>query len=104
MAKSSTQITERDFSTTPTVLNTAEWGRDGANTPVYTVVSAVAEVTDSDPVDLPPLYDAVDPEALNDLFTARADPTVDQVTFRYAGYSIVVRGSGEVQVRPAQDS
>ena len=101
MSKSRTQIKETDLATKTTVLNTAEWGRDDENTPVYTVVSAVAEVEDSDPVDLPPLYNTINPEALNDLFTSGSETSVDQVTFQYAGYAILVRGSGEVQVRPA---
>ena len=104
MAESSTQITETDFATTTTVLNTAEWERDDENTPVYAVVSAVAEVEDSDPVDLPPLYNAINPEALNNLFTSESGSAVDQIAFQYAGYSIVVRGSGEVQVRPATEA
>ncbi|RQG97336.1 hypothetical protein EA473_03970 [Natrarchaeobius chitinivorans] len=68
---------------------------------MYAVVTAVAEVEDSAVGDLPPLYDAIDPEALNKLFTSRCEPTVDLVEFEYAGYSIAVRGSGDVAVHPA---
>lgn len=101
MSESSSQIKNSDFATNPTDLTTAKWGCDDENTPVYTVVSAVADIEDSDPVDLPPLYDAINPEALNDLFTSRSESAVDQITFKYAGYSIVVRGNGEVEVYSA---
>lgn len=101
MSKSSSQIKNTDFATNQTVLTTAKWGCDDENTPVYTVVSAVADVEDTDPVELPPLYNAINPEALNDLFTSRSEPSVNQITFEYAGYVIEVRGSGKVQVRSA---
>lgn len=97
----STHISKTDSQTTSTILNTGEWTRDGKDTPVYAVVSAVAEVEQTDPIELPPLYDAIDPEALNTLFTARSDPGLDQITFQYAGYTIVIQASGEVQVRSA---
>ncbi|WP_187291492.1 HalOD1 output domain-containing protein [Haloterrigena turkmenica] len=37
-------------------------------TPVHAVITAVAEVTDSDPTELPPLSKAIDPEAPNTFF------------------------------------
>lgn len=99
MQEMSTHISGNDSTTTEIVLNTGEWVRDTENTPVYAVVSAVAEVENTDPVELPPLYDAIDPEALNDLFTSRPDSALEQLSFQYAGYSVVVRGNGEVEVR-----
>ncbi|MFC6719084.1 HalOD1 output domain-containing protein [Natrialbaceae archaeon GCM10025810] len=77
---------------------TAEWGRTAEETPVFTVVSAVAEAANVDMLELPPLYESIDPEALNDLFTARGDTAVEQVTFEYAGYHVSVQGNGEVTV------
>lgn len=90
-----------DFSTELNLSTTVKWERDTENTPVHAVVSAVAEVEETDPVDLPPLYDAINPEALNELFTSQSDSSVAQITFEYAGYAIVVRGSGVVEVRSA---
>ncbi|WP_161991503.1 HalOD1 output domain-containing protein [Natronorubrum aibiense] len=56
--------------------------------PSMAVVSLVATVTDTDPLELEPLYDAVDPEALDSLCT----PTngVSSLSFEYAGYTVVV--------------
>ncbi|MFC6718897.1 HalOD1 output domain-containing protein [Natrialbaceae archaeon GCM10025810] len=92
-----TQINTDDCSTTLTTSATAEWAPDSENTPLYAVVSAVAEAEEVDPVDLPPLYNAIDLEALNTLFTSESG-TVSRVEFEYAGYSVVVRGEGSVEV------
>lgn len=83
---------------------TTEWGRDSENTPVFAVVSAVADAEEVDPVELPPLYEAIEPEALNDLFTSRSESSVGKVTFQYAGYDVVVRGTGEVEVQSIHQS
>ncbi|WP_436345552.1 HalOD1 output domain-containing protein [Natronorubrum sp. FCH18a] len=81
---------------------TSEWNQDSENTPVFAVVSAVAEVEGADPVELPPLYEAIDPEALNDLLTSRPEPVT--VSFQYAGYDVDVRGSGKVVVQASYES
>ncbi|WP_341850684.1 HalOD1 output domain-containing protein [Natronococcus wangiae] len=64
------QVSKNDSPTKTTVSGTGEWERDTENTLVYAVVSAVAEAEGTDPVELPPLYEAIHPEALNDLFTS----------------------------------
>lgn len=101
MEEMSTRISENELPDTTIILNSGEWERDTENTPVYTVISTVADIENTDPVEQPPLYEAIDPEALNDLLTARSEPGINQVSFQYAGYTIVVRGDGEVQVRPS---
>lgn len=101
MQEMDTQVNKNDSQAKPIVHTSVEWEQDTENTPVYAVVSAVAEVEDTDPVDLPPLYNAIDPESLNSLFTSQSNPVAEQITFQYAGYSIVVRGSGEVEVQTA---
>ncbi|ELY37787.1 HalOD1 output domain-containing protein [Natronorubrum tibetense] len=68
-------------------------------TPVFAVVSAVAKATDADRFELPPLHEAIDPEALNTLFRADSCAPETQVDFRYTGYRVVVRGTGAVHVR-----
>lgn len=104
MRGTSRPVNESDSQTTSTLSATATWERDTENTPVFAVVSAVADAADSDPVDLTPLYKAINPDALNDLFTSRPEPAVEQVTFQYVGYDIVVHGNGDVQVFSAQES
>ncbi|WP_162991396.1 HalOD1 output domain-containing protein [Halostella salina] len=56
------------------------------------VVDAVAEAAGVEPTDLRPLFEFVDPDALDSL---AADATV---RFRYAGYSVTV-STDEVVVR-----
>lgn len=76
------------------------------------VVRAVATVADSDPApdpssaaesgrELDPLYDAVDPDALDAVFrTAGPDAarTRGRVTFSYFGYEVSVHGEGRISV------
>lgn len=58
------------------------------------VVVAVADVTDTHPTDLPPLYDVVDPDALDAIFRPSGDgqpgPGV-HVTFTMAGCTVSIR-------------
>ena len=72
-----------------------------------TVVLAVAEATGEDPIELPPLYDTVDPDALNELFDSDAPGAerVDgHVEFAYADCDVTVRADGRVTVAPAAES
>lgn len=73
----------------------SDWSEHGV--PSTGVVQAVAAVRDVDPVELPPLNDHVDPDALDRLLTDDGDASV-QVSFQYAGTEIYVRGSGAVEV------
>lgn len=71
------------------------------------VIAAVAEEEGVDPTDLePPLYEVIDPDAL-DAFFARdgstATSTVAHVTFTYNGYEVHVTGEGDVRVSDSTD-
>lgn len=52
------------------------------------VVEAVSEASETSVVDLPPLYESVDPDALDTLFSGEQTP--DCLTFEYAGYLVTV--------------
>ncbi|WP_324760581.1 HalOD1 output domain-containing protein [Haloarcula sp. GH36] len=60
------------------------------------VVQAVAEAAGTDPTELPPLYDQVDPDALEKLFR---NPSNGVVAFDYHGYTVVVRSDGTVLLK-----
>lgn len=61
------------------------------------VVETVAEAEEVDPLDLEiPLYEAVDPEALDYLFS-RADPSCE-FEFNYYGYRILVQKDDRLSV------
>ena len=59
-------------------------------------VEAVAEEMDTEPEKLfEPLYEAIDPDALDALFEGQ-NSSGGVVMFSYCGYSITVTASGEV--------
>lgn len=63
------------------------------------VVLTVAALHDCDPTDLPPLLNAVDPDALARLVTH--DATTETVTtFVYADCTVTVRSNGDISVTP----
>lgn len=66
------------------------------------VLEAVAQATGEDLLSLPPLYEAVDADALDALYTQSTGPqsrTAPTVRFRYAGQTVVVRSATDVVVQ-----
>ena len=59
------------------------------------IVRRVADVTDSNGCDLPLLYEAVDPDALDALVAHMETGTV---TFEYAGSEVTVESCGTISV------
>jgi hypothetical protein len=71
-----------------------------------TVVLAVAEATGDDAMELPPLYDTVDPDALNELFDSSTGGAVGRsgrVEFTYAGCDVTVHADERVAVSPVAE-
>ena len=62
------------------------------------VIETIAEATASDPIDLPPLYDFVDPDALNALFGSGANCTLTHVEFHYGNYDVSITYNGELEI------
>lgn len=68
------------------------------------VVQAIAARTDEDPLELSPLYEAVDPDALDALFGGPAregSGSVGKVRFVYEGYEVTVHADGTVDLEEA---
>lgn len=64
------------------------------------VLEAIAAAEDTDPIGLaPPLYSAVDPEALDALARSMEDRSA-WIEFVYQGYLVTVDGSGGVRLEP----
>ena len=84
----------------PQVARRIDHDWDGDTDVNMTVLEAVAEVTDTDLVDLPPLYEHVDPDALDTVFTHTAGDrrAEGSVSFEFAEHPVTVHSSGEVVV------
>lgn len=61
------------------------------------VIDALANVTGTDAYDLDPLYNAVDPEALDRVIQSASSAAIC-VEFEYEGHSVAVQGDGTVVV------
>jgi hypothetical protein len=67
------------------------------------VVNTVARANGADSLDLPPLYSAIDSDALNAIFTRtldRSTPAGGTVTFTYADCTVTVRSHGTIEAEP----
>ncbi|WP_394296889.1 HalOD1 output domain-containing protein [Natrialba magadii] len=65
------------------------------------VITEVAAAKGESPMDMqPPPYDAIDPSALNALFTHITASQNGTVTFTYNGCTVTVTSSGQVAVQP----
>lgn len=64
------------------------------------VIERVAEVEDVDSIELPHLYEVIDPDALDQVFatTPTGGREGGQLTFSYHGYEITVSSDGYVSV------
>ena len=72
--------------------------RAGDELPVsQTVLETVAEVTGNDVTALAPLYEAVEPEALDDLLSPRPNGDGEPlgIAFEYSGCQVTVERKGE---------
>lgn len=63
---------------------------------VHAIVTTIADSEGVDPTKLPPLYDAIDTDALDTLF--RSSEWYGTVVFSYLGYEITAHSCGDVTV------
>lgn len=61
------------------------------------IVRAVAVLENTDPMELPPLYQVLDPEALDALVESNPGPP-KRIEFDYYGYEVIVREGDHVTV------
>ena len=64
------------------------------------VVRAVADARGRDPIELPPLHNVIDPDALNELFSDTIAGTArsGRLVFEYGGCTVALDGPNEVLV------
>lgn len=68
------------------------------------VVDAIAEAEGVDPIELPPLFNVIDPDALEALYSPSGHgPARDGgwIVFPYYGYEVLVTCEGDVRIREA---
>ena len=65
-------------------------------TPSFAVITIVSNITGIDPLDLDPLYESIDGDALDALCTAISSGS--RLTFHYSGYEITVGPDDVVEV------
>ena len=68
---------------------------------VTVIVREVADREGVDFTDLPPLYDRVDPEALETLAGSLGQDNEGEIEFTYCGYDVLIDGDGHVIVTDA---
>lgn len=62
------------------------------------IVTAVADVTGDDPLDLPRLRKVINPDALNNLFAQSPNTTHVRIQFEYAGCAVDITGDGCISI------
>ena len=84
--------------------NTYQARIDGRNeSVVLEVVAAVATVSNTPPLELPPLYDDIDPDAFDALVELTGPGAAmgnTLVALTYDGYEVLVHGDGVIFIRP----
>lgn len=78
----------------------AEYDIESDRSPAEVIVEALASAADVDPLDLPPLYDFVDADALNALFENHdgADDAKLILSFQVDTWNVFVRADGRIRV------
>ncbi|WP_049928981.1 HalOD1 output domain-containing protein [Halopiger goleimassiliensis] len=73
---------------------------DAGESASESVITAVAALSGTRPVDLPPLYEAVDPDALDSLIAhaRRTDAGTHELWFSYDGFDVSVRSDGRIRI------
>lgn len=64
------------------------------------IIQQVAEQKGISAAELPPLYEALDPDALDELVTAAPRDTELAVQFQYEGYTVTVTDRGNIDISP----
>jgi hypothetical protein len=75
------------------------------DSPAEAIITALADAAGIEPVELPPLYDYVDFDALNSLFE-RQQPTTDTdiiLSFQIETWNVFVRADGRIRVCDATE-
>ena len=78
----------------------AKYGSSDDESPVVVIVEALAEATGVDPTDLPPLFEFVNPDAIDQLFKKHDDASHANavLSFQFKTWNVFVRADGRIRV------
>ncbi|WP_418286493.1 HalOD1 output domain-containing protein [Halorubrum sp. DTA46] len=78
----------------------AEYDFESDNSAIEAIIWALADAVGVDPTDIPPLFDYVDPDALNALFdpSDRATDGGSLLSFQVDTWNVFVRSDGRIRV------
>ena len=78
----------------------AKYETDSDRSPAVAVADALAEADGVDAMDLPPLYDVIDPDALDALFAERGQSADAEtvVSFRFGRWNVFVGSDGRIRI------
>lgn len=67
------------------------------------LVRAVADLAGTDPLELDPLYETIDPDTLDEFVGTDELPDVaGTITFTFEGYEVTVHASGLLEITPLE--
>lgn len=69
--------------------------------PSERVIEAVAAYSNTKPLELPPLYNTIDPDALNSLFQSKW--TTGRIEFLYYDHKVTITNGGEIDLTAVND-
>lgn len=82
-----------------------DWGGD--ERVMATIVRAVAIVTNTPPSDFDPLFESIDPDALDQLFDGPSGDSAQDtswVSFRFNDCTVQVSATGTIEITPDEDA
>ena len=72
---------------------------DQYESPSEAIVAAIATKERVMETSLPPLYNQIDPDALDTLVAGQSNESI-QISFRYSGYTVRIRDSETIEITP----
>lgn len=86
-----------------TFATATTYREDENRSPVEVLIDAVAEAADVGPVELPPVYDYVDPDAVNRLFEdqSKVRDANTHLSFKMESWYVFINANGDIRVYDA---
>jgi len=78
------------------LVETTHYTPDTYTSPLEAIIEAIANATDRDPDTLPPIYDYVNPDALNAFITDHTEEGA--LEFAFETWTVYVRTDGRIRV------